>query len=93
MLTSTWIKYDHEWYRVSVPQVYAHRGGPMLQYYKGSLIRALRALYPSKHWNYWNFSHPHHTEPGKPKVSKVQHLLLGHIQHVFDIEEKIFIFA
>ncbi len=70
------IKQPRDWYYVSIKQFNQHGGRGMLEYYRGSLTRALQAVYPDHHW------HSHNTFVQKKRFSKTQYALLQHIQCV-----------
>ncbi len=60
----------------------------MLEYhYKGSLIRALQAVYPMYVWNTWRFSNttPHNTLLSTSRFGKNQYLLFQHLRFVSSI--------
>ncbi len=85
LLTHSYIKNPRDWYFVLTNEVKKNGGAGLLQnYYKGSLIRALQAVYPQTIWNSWRFSQksPHGTRKSKHRFSKKQYLLYQHIQHV-----------
>ncbi len=56
-------------------------GGPLLNQHKGSLIRALQAVYPDHSWVTWRFSRISTSQKGTPS-SKLQYLLFQYVQRV-----------
>ncbi len=81
-LTMIYITEQTDWYRVSKQQVLKNGGGSFLSQFNGSLIRALRALYPGQRWKYWRFAVPHHVPKGKANYSKTQYFLYQEIKKV-----------
>ncbi len=76
------IKTPDEWKNVSIQQVYQHGGAGLLRTcYKGSLIQALRAVYPDQQWKAWHFSGLDF-QRNHSKYSKHQHLLFKYVQQV-----------
>ncbi len=73
-----------DWYFVSISQVLKHGGAGLLNHHKGSIIRALRTVYPEHGWNLWRFSSraPHNATKSKTHFSKSQHLLFQHLKTV-----------
>ena len=64
----------NDWYLVSKQQVIQYGGAGLLNYYNGSLLNALKSIYPSQDWNRYRFSMPHHITSGKSSFSKIQYL-------------------
>ncbi len=77
-----YIKKPDDWYLVSKLQVVKYGGGSLLHHYKGSLIRALQAIYPQHLWHPYQFDHPHHVPKGKYSFSKDQYLLFQTLRGV-----------
>ncbi len=71
-----------DWHRVSVQQINDHGGSGLLRYYKGSLVQALRKIYPQESWVSWRFSSPHNVPKGSSTFSKDQYLLFQYLKRV-----------
>ncbi len=82
MLTTQEIKDLKDWYFVTTNQIRKYGGNGLLKYYNGSLIKALRILYPEGDLQEYRFSTPHHRPQGKAMFGKVQYLLFQQVQAV-----------
>ncbi len=81
-LTVYYIKQLEDWYYVRISQVCQLGGRTIMERYKGSLMKALRAVYPHYDWKTYRFSRPHNVPPGKSFFSKDQYLLFQLIKTV-----------
>ncbi len=71
-----------DWYNISVPRFCKVGGRALLEYYNGSLIKALQSIYPLQDWNLYHASKPHNVLKGKAVYSKNQYLLFQYLQSV-----------
>ncbi len=79
-----------DWYGVSLQQFHALGGRGLLTYYGGSIIRALRAIYPEHMWHEYKFSRPHQVVRGFSFYSKHQFLLYQYLTTIFRGVELLF---
>ncbi len=70
-MTEPRIEDPKDWYNVTIKQVAKYGGCGLLNRYNGSLLQALRVLYPEYSWLPWSFSKPHHAH-GRRMFSKTQ---------------------
>lgn len=68
-----------DWSSITVKHVLQCGGGTLLKYYNGSLLQALRAVYPGHSWSPWKMPSD---VPAKSKISKIQHLLFRQVARV-----------
>ncbi len=79
-----------DWYSVSVEQVKKYGGYGLLRQHRGSLLGALKAVYPQITWNEYRFSRPHNVLNGTSMFSKAQRSLFQQLQHVFPSFQMLF---
>ncbi len=80
-----------DWYRVTLRQLYTEGGNGLLSHHGGSLIQALRSVYPQYSWTPWVFSAPHQVHKGKSRFSKAQYFLFQQIRTVSNGDHNSFI--
>ncbi len=65
-----------------------HGGSGLLAHYRGSLLAALRAVYPHEHWNTHQFMRPGGSKRGRSVFSKNQYMLFQQLQSVSDLPDE-----
>ncbi len=71
-----------DWYNISVDRILKSGGSGLITKYNGSLISALRAIYPDTKWSDWKLGRPHHVRKGLVTFSKEQYLLFQVVKSV-----------
>ncbi len=78
-----YIKEPSDWYYVSISQIRKLGGNGFLNFFSGSLLRALHAVYPGHVWQSYKFSRPHQiVSPDRSVFGKVQFMLFQLLQQV-----------
>ncbi len=76
------MKKPRDWYTVSIKQVRQSGGTGLLNHYAGSLIRALKAVYPHHEWTSYRYSTPHQISKHGSFFSKNQYALFQVLKKV-----------
>jgi len=58
-----------DWYKATTNDVLANGGAPLLNYYQGSLTKALAAIYPDIPWKHYTYHRPHQGRVSKGQLS------------------------
>lgn len=72
-----------DWYRISIRQVQENGGMGLLSSYRGSLLNALKTVYPDFNWTPYRFADRH--QQGRSIFSKNQYVLFQCVQSVSSI--------